>query len=157
MGEKIPNEDEDEKRHTGYSVNEVNGISESAEVDKSPIKGKLAVGTMIDGHNDVTASPPLASLSPEFRRGHHRNQRRQLHFSPSVLFYVFLHRFHLSLSLSVLLVVATPGFVIGQPPLNFRVAVVYGGNVNDPRILKTFSGKFNYFGKRNLILITVKI
>lgn len=39
MGEKIPNEDEDEKRHTGYGVDEVNGISESAEVDKCPIKG----------------------------------------------------------------------------------------------------------------------
>lgn len=82
-------------KHTGNSMDKMDGVSESAEMDEGPIEGVLAVGTMIDGYQYVSASPSLPCLSLKLwfccRRG---GQSRQIHLSPAVNFFLFLHRFH---------------------------------------------------------------
>ena len=87
---------------TGDGVYEVEGVGEAAEVDESPIEGVLAVGAVIDGYQNVPAPPSLPGLPLQLRlrRPHHRDNDRQLHFSPAVLLFLS-QRLHLSLSLSL--------------------------------------------------------
>jgi hypothetical protein len=77
-------------------MDEMDGISEPAEVDDGPIKGVLAFGPVIHGYQYVPASPPLPCLSFQLwlRLWHYRYQNRQLDVSPAVLFPILHHRFH---------------------------------------------------------------
>jgi hypothetical protein len=65
-------------------MEEMDGISEPAEMDEGPIKGVLAFGPVIRGYQYVPASPPLPCLSFQLwlRLWHYRYQNRQLHVSP---------------------------------------------------------------------------
>lgn len=51
-------------------MNKVKGISEAAKMNKGPIEGVLAIGPMIDGDDDVTATAALAGLSLQLRLRH---------------------------------------------------------------------------------------
>lgn len=46
-------------------MDKMDSISEPAEMDQGPIEGVFAVGSMINGYEDVSASPPLSCLSLE--------------------------------------------------------------------------------------------
>lgn len=70
---------------TGNSMNKMDGISKPAKVNKGPIESVLAVGPMIHSDDYVTATPSLHRLPLKLW------DRRQLHFSPAVNFFVFLH------------------------------------------------------------------
>lgn len=72
----------------------MDGISEPAEMNENPIKGVLAVGSMIDSYENVTSSPPLSCFSLKLWRWHYRYQTWELHFSPGVLFHILPHRLH---------------------------------------------------------------
>lgn len=115
---------------TGDSMDKVDGIGEPAEVEDGPVEGVLAVRAVIDGYENVSASPPLTRLSLQLWLWNDRYQRLQFHLSPAVLLFL-LQRLHLySLPQPRRKQVAFVGFRRGELEINMAAGSLLFGFVH---------------------------